>query len=131
MQSLGSLSFQRSHPQTPVKIPRTLSKQFLFRNFSNLMGVNGEVWGPIFPGALWAKSLKNLVGPRQAQMEPATKPQETKPVSGAQILYHDGRFSTYGIRTKLQKKHIYIVRNIQIHNSHTTKKYYVFCIIYM
>ena len=32
-------------------------QQFMFRIFFESWGVKGEVWG-IFPGALWAKSLK-------------------------------------------------------------------------
>ena len=57
---VSSKVVQRSHPHTPWKMgPRMFHHQFVFWNFFRIVGAKGEVWGPIFPGALWAKSVSS------------------------------------------------------------------------
>ena len=48
-------SISKIPPTYPWKIPWMFHQLFM-KDFLSLWGF-GEVWGPIFPGALWAKSL--------------------------------------------------------------------------
>ena len=42
--------FSKISPTCPWTIPRTFHQQLMFRNLFRIVGVKGEVWGPIFPG---------------------------------------------------------------------------------
>ena len=55
------MGYLRSHPHTPGRYPGCFTNS-LFPGFPFFVGKLGEVLGPIFPGALWAKSLR-LVTP--------------------------------------------------------------------
>ena len=66
--------FLRSHPHTPGRYPGCFTNSLCF-GFPFFVGVKGEVWGPIFPGALWAKSL-NVKRPRLKELPQHSVPQQ-------------------------------------------------------
>ena len=50
-------------PTYPWKIPRMFHQQFM-KDFLSNCWFFGEVWGPIFPGSMWVKSLEVTIRSR-------------------------------------------------------------------
>ncbi len=61
--------------------PRKFHQQFLFGNFFRIVGVKGEVWEPIFPGAHVGKIIEQKIqAPETSHTQKQKKQQQTSKV---------------------------------------------------